>query len=135
MAYKVNAIEGVGEEYAAKLNELGIKYAADLLKASRTPAQRKLLAEKTGIEPKLILKWANHTDLFRIHGIGPQYAEFFEIAGVDTVKELSHRVPENLLAKLEAVNAEKQLTKRVPALKELRRYVAEAKKLKPILEY
>ena len=66
---------------------------------------------------------------------GKQYAEFFEIAGVDTVKELSHRVPENLLAKLEAVNAEKQLAKRVPALKEVRRYVAEAKLLKPVLEY
>ena len=71
----------------------------------------------------------------RIHGIGPQYAEFFEMAGVDTIKELSHRVPENLLAKLEEVNAEKQMTKRVPALKEVKRYVKEANELEPMLEY
>lgn len=71
----------------------------------------------------------------RIHGIGPQYAEFFEAAGVDTVRELAHRVPENLLAKLEEVNAAAEMTKRVPALKEVKRYVREAKNLDPKLEY
>lgn len=135
MAYKVIAIEGVGEEYAKKLNEIGIKYAEDFLESVRTPAQRKEIAEKTGISPKLIMKWANHCDLMRINGIGPQYAEFLEVAGVDTVKELSHRVPENLLAKLEEVNNVREMTKRVPALKEVRRYVKEAGELPPVLEY
>lgn len=135
MAYKVNMIAGVTDEYAIQLNNRGIKYAEELLGLVRTPAQRRELAEATNIPAKDILRWANHCDLMRIHGIGPQYAEFFEVAGVDTVKELSHRVPENLLAKLEEVNASHQMTKRVPALKEVRRYVKEANELEPLLEY
>lgn len=135
MAYKVNMIAGVTNEYAVQLNNRGIKYAEELLGLVRTPAQRRELADATGIPVKDVLRWANHCDLMRIHGIGPQYAEFFEMAGVDTVKELSHRVPENLLAKLEEVNAEKQMTKRVPALKEVKRYVKEANELEPMLEY
>ena len=135
MAYKVVALEGVGEVYAAKLNAIGIKYIDEYLTAVRTPAQRKAIAEEADIPAALVLKWANHADLCRIHGIGPQYAEFFEMAGVDTVKELSHRVPENLLAKLEEVNNERQFVKRVPALKEVRRYVEEAKSLEPMLQY
>lgn len=135
MAYKIIEIEGVGEVYAEKLNAVGIKYIDEYLAATVTPAQRKELAEKTDISAALILKWANHADLCRIHGIGPQYAEFFEIAGVDTVKELSHRVPANLLAKLEEVNNTRQCVKRVPALKEVVRFVEEAKALKPVLQY
>ena len=93
------------------------------------------LANHLGVEEKLVLRWANHSDLIRIHGIGPQYAKFFEAAGVDTVRELAHRVPENLLAKLEEVNAANPMTRRVPALKEIKRYVHEAQQLEPMLEY
>ena len=135
MAYKVIAFEGVGDVYARLLNAAGIKYIDEYLERVRTPAQRRALAEETGIAPGLILKWANQADLCRLYGIGPQYAEFLEMAGVDTVKELAQRVPENLLAKLEAVNAERQFVKRVPALKEVRRYVADAKALEPMLQY
>ena len=90
---------------------------------------------KTGIADKLILKWTNHADLFRIHGVGPQFSELLEAAGVDTVKELSHRVPANLVAKMEEVNAEKHLVRRVPALKEVEKMVAEAKTLPATLTY
>lgn len=129
MAYKVQTIVGMTDEAAAVLNRKGIKYAEQLLEVVRTPAV------ETGVDDKAVLRWANHVDLMRIHGIGPQYAEFFEAAGVDTVRELAHRVPENLLAKLEEVNAAAEMTKRVPALKEVKRYVREAKNLDPKLEY
>lgn len=135
MAYKVQTIVGMTDEAAAVLNRKGIKYAEQLLEVVRTPAERRTLVVETGVDDKAVLRWANHVDLMRIHGIGPQYAEFFEAAGVDTVRELAHRVPENLLAKLEEVNAAAEMTKRVPALKEVKRYVREAKNLDPKLEY
>lgn len=135
MAYKVIDIEGVGAAYAEKLVAAGVNTAAQLLDKCATPAGRKALAEETGVSDKLILKWANHADLFRVKGVGPQFAELLEAAGVDTVKELAHRKAENLAAKMEEVNAEKNLVNRVPSEKELVKMVAEAKELPAVVEY
>lgn len=119
MAYKIIDIQGIGEAYAPKLIAIGIKTPDELLEACLTPAARKKVADKTGISGKLILKWANHADLFRISGIGPQYAELLEAAGVDTVKELRHRVPANLTAKMVEINKAKNLAQRDPSEKEV----------------
>lgn len=135
MAYKIIDIEGVGEAYAEKLIAAGVTTTDALLKKCAAPAGRKVLAEETGISDKLILKWTNHADLIRIHGVGPQFAELLEAAGVDTVKELKHRVPANLQAKMEEVNAQKNLVNRVPSEKELTKMIAEAKELPAAVEY
>ena len=135
MDYKVIDIEGVGEKFAAQLEEAGIAKASQLLEKCAKPAGRKALAEQTGISDKLILKWANHCDLFRINGVGPQFAELLEAAGVDTVKELGHRVAANLAAKMEEVNAEKKLTRRVPTVDMLQAMIDEAKALEPKMSY
>ena len=135
MAYKIIDIEGVGEVYAKKLIEAGIETPAQLLDKCAAPAGRKALAEETGISGALILKWTNHADLFRIKGVGPQFSELLEAAGVDTVKELRNRVPANLQAKLEETNAAKKLVRRVPALKEVVKMVEQAKALDPVMNY
>ena len=135
MAYKIIEVEGIGPAYAEKLQAAGIKTTEEYLEKCATPAGRKALAEETGISPKLILTWANHSDLFRINGIAGQFAELLEAAGVDTVKELRHRVPANLHAKVTEVNAEKNLCNRVPSLPELEKMIAQAKELEPIITY
>lgn len=135
MSYKIIEIEGVGDVYADKLNKAGLETAEQYLEACATPAGRKKLAEETEISGKLILKWANHTDLFRVPGVGPQFAELLEAAGVDTVKELRHRNPASLAAKLEEVNAEKKLTRRVPSEKEVEKMIEAAKELEPKMTY
>ncbi|HBZ34307.1 MAG TPA: DUF4332 domain-containing protein [Bacteroidales bacterium] len=135
MDYKVIDIEGVGEAYAEKLIAAGINKASQLLEKCATPAGRKDLAEATEISPKLILKWANHCDLYRIHGVGPQFAELLEAAGVDTVKEFGHRVAANLEAKMIEVNEQKNLTNRVPSEKELQKMIDQAKELEPVMKY
>ena len=135
MAYKIIDIEGIGETYAAKLNAAGVNTTDDLLNLCATRSGRAKLAETTGISDKLILRWTNHADLFRINGVAGQFAELLEAAGVDTIKELRHRVPANLQAKMEEVNAEKHLVGRVPAVKEIEKMVAQAKELDPRVEY
>ena len=81
------------------------------------------------------MTWANHADLMRIDGVGPQFSELLEAAGVDTVKEFRHRVAENLQPKLEEVNGEKHLVGRVPSLKEIQDMIDQAKALDPVMEY
>ena len=135
MAYKVIDIEGVGAAYAEKLTAAGVVTTAQLLEKCAAPAGRKALAEETGISDKLILKWANHADLFRVKGVGPQFAELLEAAGVDTVKELAHRKAENLAAKMAEVNEEKKLVRRVPVVVEVQKMVDFAKELPGVLTY
>ncbi len=135
MAYKIIDIEGVGDVYAQKLIEAGIETVDQLLDRCAAPKGRQELAEATGISDKLILRWTNHADLFRIKGIGPQFAELLEAAGVDTVKELRHRVAANLAAKLVEVNNDKHLTRAVPVESELQRMIDQAKELEPRVTY
>ena len=128
-------IEGVGEAYAAKLKAAGVANTDDLLKAGSTPKGRKDLAEKTGISEALILKWINRVDLFRIKGVGEEYSDLLEAAGVDTVPELAQRKAENLLQKMTEVNAKKKLVRRLPTLEMVENWVEQAKKLPRVITY
>ncbi|HMO39967.1 MAG TPA: DUF4332 domain-containing protein [Saprospiraceae bacterium] len=133
--YKIEEIEGIGPVMGEKLRAAGVKTTDALLENTKTKKQRQDLAEATGISEKLILRFANMADLFRINGVGQEFAELLEAAGVDTVPELAQRRPDNLTAKMEEVNAEKKLTRRTPSLKEVEKWVAEAKELPRALEY
>jgi len=133
--YKIEEIEGIGEKLGKLFRDAGISSTDKLLAGTKTKKQRDALAESTGISPKLVLKFANMADLFRIQGIGQEFSELLEAAGVDTVIELAMRKAENLTAKMEEVNAVKKLTRRTPALKEVEKWVTEAKTLPRMLEY
>ena len=135
MDYKIIDIEGVGDVYAEKLIAAGINKVSELLEKCAAPKGRKELAETTGISEKLILKWTSHADLFRINGVGPQFAELLEAAGVDTVKEFRHRLAENLQPKLVEVNDQKNICNRVPAVSEVQKMIDQAKELEPKMTY
>ncbi len=135
MGYKIEQVEGIGAAYAAKLNEAGVKTTEQLLEKCATKSDRAKMAEATGISEKLILKWTNHADLFRVNGIAGQFAELLEAAGVDTVKEFRHRVPANLQSKLVEVNEAKNICNRVPSVAELEKMIAQANELEPIITY
>jgi len=128
-------IEGIGEKYAAKLQAAGVNTLEGLLENGKTPQGRKALAEATGIIEKLILEWANLADLFRIKGIGEEYSDLLEEAGVDTVMELAQRNPENLLAKMSEINEQKKLVRHLPVLSQVQDWVEQAKNLPRVIEY
>ncbi len=125
----IRDIEGIGEGYATKLEAAGIKTVEALLEQGGTAAGRAKIEEETGLAHAHILKWVNHADLFRIHGVAGQFSELLEAAGVDTVVELATRNAANLAKKMEEVNAEKNLANRVPSEAEVEKWVAEAKAL------
>lgn len=135
MSYKISEIEGIGNRYADILESVGIKTTEELLKACATKSGRSKVADSTGISEKLILKWANHADLFRIKGIAGQFAELLEASGVDTVKEFRNRVAANLYQKMIEINDSKNLCNRVPTEKELEKMIDQAKELEPVITY
>jgi predicted flap endonuclease-1-like 5' DNA nuclease len=132
---KLEAIEGIGEVYAGKLRAAGIGTIEALLEAGSSPKGREEIAEKTGIGDALILEWVNLADLFRIKGVGEEYSDLLEEAGVDTVPELAQRNPVNLYAKLVETNAEKKLVRKLPAQSQVSNWVAQAKALPRVVTY
>ncbi len=128
-------IEGVGEIYAQKLQEAGIQTTQALLDQGSSPQGREQIAEMTGISEALILRWVNHVDLFRIKGVGEEYADLLEAAGVDTVPELAQRNPENLYQKLVAVNQEKKRVRKLPDQAQVSDWVKQAKQLPRVITY
>ena len=135
MDYKVIDIQGIGPVYAEKLQAAGINKVSELLEKGKTAKGRKELEEATGIRHDLVLTWVNHADLFRINGVGPQFAELLEASGVDTVKEFAHRNAENLVAKMTEVNEKEHRTRRVPTVAEVQKMIDQAKELPAVVTY
>ena len=133
--YKVEEIEGIGPALGEKLRAAGINTVDKLLEKAATKKQRQSLAEETGISEKQILKFTNMADLFRLNGVGQEYAELLEAAGVDTVPELAQRNAANLTAKMEEVNEAKNLTRKTPSATEVEKWIAQAKELPRVIEY
>jgi len=129
-------IEGIGPVYKQALKEkAGITTTEALLKAGATPKGREELAAKTGISGKLILEWTNLADLFRIRGVGQEYSDLLEEAGVDTVVELAKRNGDNLFKAMTEVNDRKALVRRLPTLEQVKDWIEQAKKLPRALTY
>ena len=131
MSYKIENIEGIGPMFGAKLSEAAITTTDDLLNLCCSAKGRKDVEAKTGVSTTMLLKWSNQADLMRISGIGPEYAELLEAAGVDTVKELRTRRPDNLTAKMLEANEAKKLVRKPPAESIVTKWVETAKTTEP----
>ena len=132
---KLSEIEGIGEAYAAKLEEAGITSLENLLQSCCEKKGRKEIAEKSGLTEKQILNWVNRADLTRIKGVSTQYADLLKFAGVDTVPELAQRKAENLQLKMAELNEEKSLVRKVPTTSQVEDWVAQAKELPRVITH
>ena len=134
MALNVAELAGITPELSKELKAAGLENSTDFLAAAAKPTERKHLAEKFGVETRVILELANRADLARVRGVGKIYSDLLEFAGVDTVAELAHRNPEHLHAKILEVAAADNVT-RVPRDDEVDSWVDQAKSLDRALFY
>jgi predicted flap endonuclease-1-like 5' DNA nuclease len=135
MGKTITMIEGIGEVFKGKLAEAGVTTVEGLLEKGASKSGRKAIAAASGIDEGKILDWVNMADLFRINGVASQFAELLKAAGVDTVKELRTRNPENLHAALTKTQEEKGLAKVVPPLSKVGDFIAQAKVLDPVVTH
>lgn len=133
--YPIEDIEGIGGKYGDKLREEGVTNTGHLIDKGATRAGRKNLATSCGISEKLVLTWVNQADLMRVSGIGPQYAELLEDAGVDTLKELRTRKAENLAEKMASTNATRKVSGTVPSAAMIQKWIDSAKGMEPRIKY
>jgi predicted flap endonuclease-1-like 5' DNA nuclease len=132
---KIEDIEGIGEKYAKKMKSADIQTVNDLLKKGGTPKGRADLAAATSLTEKQILEWVNRADLYRIKGIGSEYADLLEAAGVDTVAELARRDANKLFEKLKATNEEKKNVRKLPSVAQVGKWIDQAKLLPRAVKY
>lgn len=135
MPTKLTEIEGIGPAYATALENAGIKSCEQLLKKGGSPKGRASIAEASGMSAKRILSWVNRADLARVSGVGSEYADLLECAGVDTVPELAQRNAKSLHAKMIAVNKDKQLVRNPPSAKQVEDWIRQAKALPRAISY
>jgi len=135
MAYKIDEIEGIGPAKKESLAKADITTTDDLLKACSSKEGRASTAATTGLSESELLKFANMADLMRIKGVGEEYSELLEAAGVDTVKELRNRRADNLTAKMAEVNEAKKLVRSLPAEKIVQGWIDHAKTLDPLITH
>ena len=128
-------IEGIGPAYADKLRGAGVTTIELLLEKGATPEGRSSLVEETGIDAVRVLRWVNHADLIRVDGVGPQFAELLEAAGVDSVPELAQRNVDNLVTGLAETNEARNLVGRVPSADEVANWIEQAKALPRIVAH
>jgi predicted flap endonuclease-1-like 5' DNA nuclease len=133
MTYPVSDI--TGPDIAQRLKAVGIRTTDKLLEAANGPKERKLLAERTGLDEKRILSWANMADRMRIKGVGADYAGLLQAAGVDTVKELKYRNPAKLAKAMAEANARRRLARVLPSDSAVVRWIEHAKRLTPKIRY
>jgi predicted flap endonuclease-1-like 5' DNA nuclease len=134
-SYPITDIDGIEADTAARLKEAGIRTTGKLRESARNPKGRRVLAEKTGLDEKKILCWANMADKMRIKGVGEEYAELLHAAGVDTVRDLKYRNPANLAKAMAAANGKRRLVRLLPSEKAVLRWIEHAKKLPLKISY
>lgn len=129
MIYKIEQIEGIDGDVAERLATAGVHTSDQLLAHCKTMDGRMRLESLTGVSAPKLMTWANQADLMRVSGIGSEFGQLLESSGIESVKELSVRKPENVVQLLDLVNEEKQLTRAVPPLKTVKRWVERARRM------
>jgi predicted flap endonuclease-1-like 5' DNA nuclease len=133
---RIEEVEGIGPAHATSLTAAGVPSTEELLTQGATTAGRAKLAEATGISHKQILTWVNLADLMRIKGVGPEYSELLEAAGVDSPAELAHRNPANLETTFqEVVAARPEMVRRIPTEAEITDWIEQSKSLPKVVEH
>ncbi len=125
----ISKIKGITPELQQKLESEGIRHTDQLLEHTRTPKQRNDLAHKLGTTAPTLKELANRADLMRLKGVGGDFSNLLEEAGVNSCKELQHRSAEHLHTALVEIHNSKKIAHHAPTLAQVQEWVAESKTL------
>jgi predicted flap endonuclease-1-like 5' DNA nuclease len=128
---RIDQVAGVGHKDATKLRKAGVRTSTRLIEAAAERKGRADLAALTGIDPRDIQLWVNHSDLLRVRGVGAEYAELLAAAGVDTLRDLRRRNPTALLAKIIGLNGSNRVVQRLPTESMVEVWIEAARDLDP----
>ncbi len=123
---KIDEILGIAPKYIEKLAAAGIVDSDALLAAGQSERECRLVAQRSGISNKLVLRWANMVDLQRLRGVCSDHAELLEAAGIETVGDLRELDPGSLAEQLSEINAERRIVRSAPSTQVVEDWIAQA---------
>ena len=133
---KIEEVEGIGEGAGGKLRAAGIGTTDDLLMAAGSASGRAKVSAQTGISEHQLLKWANHVDLMRIPGVGSEFSDLLEAAGVDSPAELAQRNAANLAQTFQELDAARpNWIRRIPSQETVEEWIKAAKRLETVISH
>jgi predicted flap endonuclease-1-like 5' DNA nuclease len=135
VSVNIEDVEGIGPVFAGKLREAGVRTTDDLLAKAAKPSGRISLGASTGISPDALLEWVNHADLMRIQGVGSEYSDMLEAAGVDSAAELAQRNAKNLAETFQELDMARNTVVRIPSEAVVAGWIEQAKTLPKVVEH
>lgn len=133
---KIEDVEGIGPAFAQQLKAAGVDTTDELLAQGGSRGGRGRLAASTGISEKQLLEWVNHADLMRLTGVGSEYADLLEAAGVDSCAELVQRNAAGLAVTFQELDAARpNVIRRIPTEAEVAGWIAEARTLEQVVSH
>ena len=132
---KIEDVEGIGPAWAEKLTAAGVRTTDDLLMAGGSAGGRQKLEAATGISTKRLLEWVNHVDLMRIRGVGSEYADLLEAAGVDSCAELAQRNAKSLAETFQELDAARNTVRDIPGQAVIQGWIDEAKTMDKVVSH
>jgi len=128
-------IKGFTTATMNKFRNNGIRSANSFLYECGSASKRRTWARKLGIQFGKLTEWIRFADLFRIKGIGTKYVELLHYAGVQDVRTLSKRSPQQLYKQMQAANDRRHVVRAIPSYKQVSRWVSQAKRMKKVVNY
>ncbi len=128
-------IVGIEPTFVERLKKTGITTTEALLERGSSPKGRQEICKVTGISEDKVLRLVNLSDLFRIKGIGEEYSDLLDAAGVDTVPEMATRNAKNLYETLVTINQERNIVRQVPSQTTINKWIENAKTLPRVIKY
>jgi hypothetical protein len=125
----LNIMQDMAPDTRAKLEAEGIHSTPQLLEHTQTKGERTELAHKVGMSNRAFKEFLYRADLMQLNGLGEDVATLLEEAGVNGCKDLQHRNPEHLHAKLMEVQKSSNIVPDTPSLEQIVEWIALAKQL------
>lgn len=133
-ALPVSKLRGVPVTARAALKRVGINTCARLLEEAGKATARAKLAERTGLDPELLLRLVQRADMARINGIGAVFGMMLEDLGIREVGALARQDPVKLHAALKELNTRERYARRSPTPEEVADWVGQARVLPRLVE-
>jgi hypothetical protein len=133
--FRLKNFMGVNPEYITRLEELGIKNTTQMLKAGRTAALRRDLADRAQIPLTAILELVKLSDLARLPGVKGIRARLYYAACADTVEKLATFEPDQLLSETGEFVQRTGFPGIAPLPKEVSSTIENARNLPKIVEW
>jgi predicted flap endonuclease-1-like 5' DNA nuclease len=131
----ISKLRGVPFQARVALKVRRITTCSQLLAAASAFPERTALAQAARLPVELLTEIVQRADMARVNGVGTVFGLMLEELGIHDVGALAAQEPDTLHERLRRYNREERLARRSPTPEEVSDWVAQARRLRPLVTY